>query len=631
MLGKLPSNLIKLILVSSVCCVRAFAGGDINHGWVEIHSPHFTVVTNAGEKEGRRVADQFEQIRVLFHTALPNLRVDPAQPVLILAAKNEATMKALLPENWEVKGHVHPAGLYQPGEDKHYVVLRLDSEGANPFHALYHEYAHAILHLNFGELPLWLDEGLAEFYGNSKLSDKESRVGTIDETHLYILQQNKLLPIEVLLNVSHSSSQYNEANRASVFYAESWALVHYLLLDSEAQQRQLLKNFLNAWDKGANQLEAAQQAFGDLQRFGKVIEGYSRQTLFHVALVKNTQQAAEKDYTARGLTAGEVLSLRGDCASHRNQLNQAQPLLEQALQLEPALALAHEAMGYYKYRKDENGGADQEMLKAMELGSRSFVAPYYHGMLLLREGPLTAERVQQAVKSLQAATQLNPQFAPAFEGIARAYASSPETSKDAVGPAIQAVKLDPGEHAYTINLIYVLLNNDRTADARELTKRLVSKAASPAEAQTAKDLLQRIEEHERWAARKAEMEAAALNAKAKARASNPSEPANTVAVAVKPAAPAGPTATDPTLLMATEGTIGAMECSHKPAVMVTLRGNKPLRFHAADFRAVSVSGSRGDVPGLDSCDAWKGRKVRLWFLPVKDKVYMGEITDIALQ
>ncbi len=101
------------------------------------------VFSNAGEREARRIADQFEQIRGLFHAAFATLRVDPAQPVLILAAKNENTMKMLLPEDWEVKGHVHPAGLYQQGEDKHYVILRVDSSGENPFHALYHEYTHA--------------------------------------------------------------------------------------------------------------------------------------------------------------------------------------------------------------------------------------------------------------------------------------------------------------------------------------------------------------------------------------------------------------------------------------------------------------------------------------------------------
>src|SRR5437764_6989785 len=227
--------------------------------------------------------------------------------------------------------------MYQPGEDKHYVLVRLDLGGANPFHALYHEYTHALLHLNFSGLPLWLDEGLAEFYGNSLLGEKESRIGTIDETHLYILQQNKLLPIEGLLNVEQSSPYYNEADQASVFYAESWAVVHYLLLNPEAQQRGLLKNFLAIWDKGGTQIEAAQQAFGDLKRFGQIIEGYSRQSTFRIGLLKNALQAADKNYAVRTLPPGEVLALRGDCAAHRNKLDQAQPLLEQAAQAEPTL------------------------------------------------------------------------------------------------------------------------------------------------------------------------------------------------------------------------------------------------------------------------------------------------------
>src|ERR1700730_10775180 len=322
--GSMTRGLQRALGVAAVATLLPFrcalGAGDPNVGWIEVRSAHFVVSTNAGEKEARRIADQFEQIRTLFHTAFANLRVDPAQPVLILAAKNENTMKMLLPEDWEVKGHVQPAGLYQQGEDKHYVILRLDSEGTNPFHALYHEYTHALLHLNFTGLPLWLDEGLAEFYGNSQLGEKESKVGTIDETHLYILGQNKLLPIETLLNVERSSPHYNEANRASVFYAESWALVHYLMMDEEAKRRQLLKNFLATWDKSGSQIEAAQQVFGDLKRFGQVIEAYSRQTRFLVGVLKNGQQAADKTYAVRNLQAGEVLALRADCAAHRNQL-----------------------------------------------------------------------------------------------------------------------------------------------------------------------------------------------------------------------------------------------------------------------------------------------------------------------
>jgi hypothetical protein len=234
-----------LLALFGVCvAVRA----DSN--WVEVRSPHFTVATNAGEKEGRRIADQFELIRATFHSAFGFLRIDPAQTIVILAAKNEATMKLLLPEEWEDKKRAHHAGMYQPGPEKHYVILRTDQEGNNPYHTLYHEYAHALLHLNFTNIPLWLDEGMAEYLGNAVLSDKkEVRIGAVDPGHLYVLQQNKLLPIEVLLSVDHSSPYYNEQNRVSVFYAESWALIHYLMFDQEAQQKQLFKQFLHAYGK----------------------------------------------------------------------------------------------------------------------------------------------------------------------------------------------------------------------------------------------------------------------------------------------------------------------------------------------------------------------------------------------
>src|SRR5258708_14133117 len=106
------------------------------------------------------------------------------------------------------------------------------------------------------------------------------------------------------------------------------------MMDREAKQRQLLKNFFAAWDKSGNQIEAAQQAFGDLKRFGQVIEGYSRQASFPVGLIKNAQQAADKNYSARSLTPGEVLALRGHCATRRERFGQAPHWLQQTTHLE---------------------------------------------------------------------------------------------------------------------------------------------------------------------------------------------------------------------------------------------------------------------------------------------------------
>jgi hypothetical protein len=72
--------------------------------------------------------------------------------------------------------------------------------------------------------------------------------------------------------------------------------------------------------------------------------------------------------------------------------------------------------------------------------------------------------------------------------------------------------------------------------------------------------------------------------------------------------------------MAVDGLVRGIACSHKPAMTVTLGGGKrPLIFHAADFGTVGVTGDK--ALDLDSCDKWKGGRIRIWFLKVQRKEY----------
>lgn len=599
--------------------------------WIEVRSPHFTVNTNAGEKEARKIADQFEQIRQMFHSAFGALRVDPGQPIIIVAAKNENTMKLFLPEEWEVKGRIHHAGLYQPGEDKDYVVMRLDSEGENPFHTLYHEYTHALMRLNFTGLPLWLDEGMAEFFGNSTLGEKESKTGTIDPGHLYLLQQNKLIPIETLLEVDHQSPYYNENNRASLFYAESWALVHYLMMDKDARQQQLLKNFLAAWQRSGSQVEAAQTAFGDLKQFGKRIEGYARQSSFMVGLVKSGQEAAEKSYTARSVSAGEVTALRGDFFAHHNRLEQALPMLQEAVQAEPNLTLAHEALGYYHYRQHELSKADDEIQQALKLGATGFAPHYLHGMFLLQQGRMDKGSAEEARKSFEKATQVNPQFAPAFEGLSQAYARFPELQKEAFNAAIKAVQLDPGQHVYAINLTYLLMNSGRYAEARTMAQRILAAARSSGEREVANNLLTNIQQAETWSAKKQSMEAASHP-----DGDSGDSPAPNPVVIARADGTAQPQETSSQHIQlrhrgfAADGPISSAECSSTSELFLNVNlGNGPVTFHAANLGKISMTWADGAAePSLETCSQWKGRRVKVWFNSTPGKEYAGEITAL---
>jgi Tfp pilus assembly protein PilF len=603
-----------------LCAPSGVAYGADN--WIEVRSPHFTVSSNAGEKEARKIADQFEQIRQMFHASFATLRVDTPEPIVIIAAKNENTMKVFLPEEWETKGHIHHAGLYQAGQDKDYVILRLDTEDTNPYHTLYHEYTHALLRLNFTRLPLWLDEGIAEFYGNSTIQEKEIRTGTIDRSHLYILNQNKLIPIEKLLEVDHGSPYYSESNRASVFYAESWALVHYLMMDADARQAQLLKKFLASYSKSNDQVAAANESFGDLKKFGQKIEAYARQSSFQIGVIKMAQVSGEKAYPARALSAAEVLAERGDFYVHHNRSEQAKTVLEQALKQEPNLAAGHAALGFYYFRTQQPKEAEEQMQEAIRLGSTDFLPYYVRGLALERNGGFGEMRGADAEKSLEQAIKINPEFAPAYEALSHAYAHTPEGQKQAVAAALKAMQLDPGTLHFAVNLGYALINSGRTSEARLVANRIGKEAETPVEKQIADSLGKTLEQREEWDRRNAGSAGNAVPATLAAPASaNPDGSTS---------APRQISARRQGTWYAIEGEISDSDCSAKPEVTIDLTvDGEPIVFHAADLSKVTLrlaDALKG--PSAPSCGAWKGRKVTVRFRATSGKEYAGEITEL---
>jgi hypothetical protein len=199
----LISGFCFLLPIFSSLGAAAFARAADTPNWEEVRSEHFVVASNAGEREARRIAEQFEQARSLFHSAFPNLRVDPPQIISIVAARDEATTRLFTPPgDWEGADHIHPAGLFHSDGEKDYVILRLDAEGTTAFHTVYHEYTHALLHLNFKKLPLWLSEGLAEFVANTVPGDKDTPASTPDGASRYVLSKNEWLPMRVLFEAT---------------------------------------------------------------------------------------------------------------------------------------------------------------------------------------------------------------------------------------------------------------------------------------------------------------------------------------------------------------------------------------------------------------------------------------------
>ncbi len=612
---------------------RAAEKGDT---WVQVRSPHFTVVSNGGEKQARRVAEHFEQVRAAFQKALNNIRVDSGKPIIILAAKNEATLRALLPEYWEQKGHMHPAGLFVPREEKNYVALRLDAEGDNPYQVLYHEYVHLLIRLNFREIPLWLDEGYAEFFANSRISEKDMAIGEPSREHILRLRETSLLPLELLLKVDHRSPYYNEANKSSIFYAQSWALVHYLMLDEQMLKEQRLAKFGRLIASGTDDVEAARQAFGDLKELEKKMGSYVRQANFHFYYLKASAEVTEKSFEARALAPAESAALRGDFQVHRGRLGEAAALLEEALRLDPNLALANESMGFLFYQQRKPDEARKYLARAVELDSRSHLAHYYYAMLMLT-GRAATQTFPEVEASLRRATELNPEFAPAYSALSFLYSARRETYDKALAAANRAAQLEPGQPQHLLNLGRVLLLLDRVEEARAVGRSVLAAARSPDIQSVGEAFLQQVSQHEEFLAQRKryDEEARAAREQLQAQVSTESQ----VNPPAKPDRPAESTQTPASVAEAKPrpysafGRITEVSCASPPAMNLTLSlGALVMRLHATNFFKVDYLTTSWKPPAnFNPCTHLKGLSAQLSYTLVQGQDYDGEIASVEVR
>src|SRR5262249_49886690 len=80
-------------------------------------------------------------------------------------------------------------------------------------------------------------------------------------SHVQLLRERRFMPLTQLFSVNHSSAEYNERDTKTVFYAQTWALVHYLLLGNNGARQPQFRQFVNALAQGQPVEASFKQAF----------------------------------------------------------------------------------------------------------------------------------------------------------------------------------------------------------------------------------------------------------------------------------------------------------------------------------------------------------------------------------
>jgi Tfp pilus assembly protein PilF len=453
--------LSKILAISSLIVFTALSCAASEKEWAEVRSPHFRIITDGSESAARRVAREFELIRFAMSSVYPKLRLDSGAPLLVLCPRDESSLKTLAPQFWKGKGF-KPAGFFQHGWDKEYAMVRLDELRPESYEVVYHEYVHSVMHLNIRWLPLWLDEGLADFHANTRFEKNRIYVGA-PSWRLRILRSRSPIPLSTFLGVTPNSPYYHDEDKADIFYAQSWLLTHYLFFGPGMDSGRKLLRFITLLDE-TEQMKAFEQVFGDPKEIEKRLPEYGRTFSMAGGTLNTPASTDEKEFKSRRMSVAETEAELGSYHLWSHQRELARPLIEQALKDDPTLALAHEDMAFLDFAEGRDDDAIAEFSKAIALDPKLHLSLFSRTMMspiARSDAPTDQAEFEQALQQVLAQ---DPQFAPAMVQLARLYVRQGSLEK-AYGLARRAEQLEPTRAGYHLLSGRILQLRGRGAEA----------------------------------------------------------------------------------------------------------------------------------------------------------------------
>ncbi len=468
--------------------------------WLRARTPHFTVLTTAGEAHARRAAEALEAFRQAFQRLVPDARVDPLAPTFVLVFDRFESYEPYAPR-YDGQA-VRVAGSFVGSPLANYLALTLDQE-ARAWSVAYHELTHLIVSQSLDRPPTWFNEGLAEFYGTLTFADEGTvaELGHLVPEYLTLLRKERWLPLDDLLLVEASSPLYNEGNKRSMFYAQAWALVHYLLAESDRSER--LFDFLRRVAERQAVSAAFRAAFGmapgtledDLRKYiarsDWPVQRYP---------LGGTATAAHAGVRVERVQEAEALCVLAGLLARQDRTSEAQALVQAALGTADACGSCWALLGALHVDRQLDVEGLPFLLKAAGLPlTGEPLAAYQVGASLLRLHERAGEYAIPRAEAIRVSRQALEESVAAMAGYAEAWASlshvwledgtAPDRARDA---ARRARTLAPSRRHYALLEAQALMQKGDLVTARRMMERLLEADIPQSLADKAMEVLARV-------------------------------------------------------------------------------------------------------------------------------------------
>jgi tetratricopeptide (TPR) repeat protein len=613
------------------------AARDNEPQWMRVNSSHFTVVTDAGERKGHDVIVRFEQMRGVFSQLLSRSKVNMSLPIDIIALKTDKEYAQLAPIR---QGQpINAPGFFIAGDDRIFIVL--DVAADESWRAVAHQFAHYLLNYNYPATPAWFDEGFAEYFSSMRPDARQVLIGGDPELNLAwkedlignqiavrnvpkSLTEQLTAPVWLsmsdLFDMRHNVSNYQEGSHNTLFYAQSWITMHFLLNTNRLPQTGMLFDLVMNQKMPVN--DAIQKAYGmTAAEFEKAVKDY-----FHAqkplldALDASKRQGTIDTGGQTGtmplpITAEEVGTSRVDLPEAEGRALVAEMSLrlpEHRAQTLPDLvailslpkgdtSVVHRALGWAHLDRNELDAASEELNTGFELDRNDPWVRYYLALVTFRRPRVAGQPIQglaNAQQDLRAVIDWAPSFAEAYAMLGRARLEGGGINS-AMESMRMAIQLNPRDQQYLLDMAHIDIAGKKWDDATALLEQLKTNQ-NPQIARIARKDLDDLPTLRKYGILPQNENPPPKPAAPEPAVSSSSDSSDDAEE--KPPAELNP---DTRRVQFAKGKLVAVDCSHQPIAVltVTISARKSLKLRTEDYKSLTLVGA-----DQFSC-TWKNRPV----------------------
>ena len=585
--------------------------------WVSVRSRDLVVIGNSGEKEVRQVAARLHQFRQIVSKAFAPVENGSPVPTTVIVFKDDASYRPF-------KVSVNNAGFFQPGRDMNYITLSYETRGEqDQVNIVFHEYTHLLVNNSLGNTPAWFNEGLAELYSTLSIkADNRVTIGLPIRRHLMTLRDYPLLPLRVLLKLDYKSAYYNEVDKQSTFYAESWALLHYLMLSKGSHRADQVAKFAQLLGNQTPMDQAFQMAFlSSVESMEAELRTYIQQgrLLFTETTFKSKAQA-DVEMESSPVSEAELQAYLGDLLFHSNRA-EAEGHLQRALALNPNQPLALGSLGMLRFKQGRMSDALRFLERAVESNSKNIAVLYDYASALCRptneEAQLTLgyapEVAAKARAALRKAIALRPDFADSYNLLAYINLVTSTDIGQTIALLQEVSARSPNRIGFTYMLGQLYMHRDDYKRARPLLEKVVGGDVEPGIRDHAKKLLATmtsIEEKQKEVTLRG-LSANNEDSSAGLTSNQPSDPWLDLREALR-----RPIQGEKQV----QGTLQSIDCDSEGLIFVVKTNTRTLRLRTATFQEIKRTSFTADVKGSLTCGARKPENtVVVCYLPITEK------------